>query len=259
MARIGIDRDRLQTPQTIVQTAAKKVTNEAARAKDTANQTYQQEGAAKRKQSPNALMRGGEDYWQVQRQTDAGAGGAAKDPYAAQADALYQQLLNRGPFKYDLQGDMLYRQYADQYSQLGRQAMMDTMGTAAGLTGGYGNSWAGTVGNQAYQGYLGQLNAMIPDFYDRAYQRWQDEGNNLLDQYQLALARAGASGGAAAAPQADETDGATGDGGAYLSFLLNWLPAMQTAQAEQTADGTQVTVPVFDPEYYDAYLKKYGG
>lgn len=137
-----------------------------------------------------------------QPQQGGGGGGYTQDPNAAQANALYQQLMSRGPFRYDLQGDMLYRQYADQYSMLGQQAMRDTMGTAAGLTGGYGNSWAGTMGQQAYQQYLGQLNGMIPDFYDRAYQAWQDQGDQLLQQYQLALSRiptGGGGGGAAAA------------------------------------------------------------
>ena len=64
-------------------------------------------------------------------------GGYAKDPNAAMADALFEQLMNRGPFRYDLQGDMLYRQYADQYSELGKQAMRNAMGTASSLTGGY--------------------------------------------------------------------------------------------------------------------------
>lgn len=131
---------------------------------------------------------------QQQNKSAAGAGGgAAMDPYTAQANALYEQLINRGQFRYDLQGDMLYRQYADQYSQLGKQAMMDTMGTASALTGGYGNSYAQGVGNQAYQYYLTQLNSMIPEFYDRAYQVWLNEGDDLLQKYKLAQSKANAA------------------------------------------------------------------
>lgn len=124
-----------------------------------------------------------------------GGGGTTRNPYEASANALYEQLMSRGDFNYDLQGDMLYRQYADQYSQLGKTAMRDAMGTAAGLTGGYGNSYAQQVGNQAYQQYLGQLNAMIPDFYDRAYNVWLNEGTDLQNRYQLAMQMAGAYGG----------------------------------------------------------------
>lgn len=134
------------------------------------------------------------------------SGGSSYNPYIEEANSLYDQLMNRGPFRYDLQGDMLYRQYADQYTQLGKQAMMDTMGTASGLTGGYGNSYAQLVGNQAYQQYLTQLNSMIPDFYDRAYQAWLDEGDALLSRYELARALGGSMGSAAGSND-DETAG----------------------------------------------------
>ncbi len=146
----------------------------------------------------------------VAPQAPGGGAGVTQDPYAAQANALYQQLMNRGPFRYDLQGDMLYRQYADQYSQLGQQAMRDTMGTAAALTGGYGNSYANMVGNQAYQGYLGQLNSMVPSLYDRAYKVWQDEGDDLLARYQLAKSRSAAASAAKKTEAADDTTASTG-------------------------------------------------
>lgn len=107
-------------------------------------------------------------------------------PYIDQLNSLYDQIMGRGKFQYDLNGDMLYRQMADQYTQLGRQAMRDATGTAAGLTGGYGNSWANHVGNQAYQQYLTQLNNNIPDLYDRAYNAWLNEGNELLQKYEMA-------------------------------------------------------------------------
>lgn len=149
---------------------------------------------------------------QEQQARPQGMGGSTNDPYVAQANALYQQLMNRGPFRYDLQGDMLYRQYADQYSQLGRQAMQDTMGYASGQTGGYNSSWGQTLGQQAYQGYLTQLNSMIPDFYDRAYQAYLNEGDRLMEQYQLALqhpgyiaALQGGSGGGTVQQPEDQT------------------------------------------------------
>lgn len=111
--------------------------------------------------------------------------------YVDQLNALYNQIMNRQPFQYDLNGDLLYRQMADQYTQLGQQAMRDTIGQASALTGGYGNSYATTAGNQAYQQYLTQLNNNIPDFYDRALQAWQLQGDELLNQYQLAASHPG--------------------------------------------------------------------
>ena len=86
----------------------------------------------------------------------------------------------------DLNGDALYQQYKDRYQNLGRQAMMDTMGNATALTGGYGSSYATTAGNQAYQRYLQQLNDIVPELYQQAYNRYTQEGNDLLNQYNLA-------------------------------------------------------------------------
>lgn len=129
------------------------------------------------------------------KQTSTGTGGntgsAGGDPnaaYRAQLSSLYDQIMGYPSFQYDLTGDMLYRQMADQYTQLGQQAMRDTMGTAAGLTGGYGNSYAQQVGNQAYQQYLTALNEQVPNLYDRAYNTWAGEYDRLLQQYQLAAA-----------------------------------------------------------------------
>lgn len=113
---------------------------------------------------------------------------AGNQPYVDQLNSLYDQIMNRKPFQYDLNGDLLYRQMADRYTQLGQQAMRDTMGQAAALTGGYGNSYANQVGNQAYQQYLTALNDNIPKLWDRAYQVYQDQGDQLMQQYQLAAA-----------------------------------------------------------------------
>lgn len=114
--------------------------------------------------------------------------GANNQPYMAQLNSLYDQIMNRKPFQYDLNGDLLYRQMADQYTQMGQMAMRDAAGTAAGLTGGYGNSYATQVGNQAYQQYLTALNDNIPQLYDRALNAYMAEGDQMLQQYQLAAA-----------------------------------------------------------------------
>lgn len=106
--------------------------------------------------------------------------------YTQQMNDLYGQIMNRDPFKYNLNEDMLYQQYKDQYQQMGQQAMMDTMGQAAALSGGYGSSYASTAGNQAYQQYLTQLNNMVPELYDRAYGRYTQEGADLMNKYNLA-------------------------------------------------------------------------
>ena len=105
--------------------------------------------------------------------------------YADQIQGIMDQFLNRDKFSYDLNADALYQQYKDQYALLGQQAMMDTMGQAAAMTGGYGNSYAQSVGQQAYQGYLQQLNDVVPELYQMAYDRYNQEGQDMLNQYGL--------------------------------------------------------------------------
>jgi hypothetical protein len=68
---------------------------------------------------------------------------------------------------------------------MGQLAMMDTMGQAAALTGGYGNSYASTAGNQAYQAYLQQLNNVVPELYGMALDQYNAEGDKLLTQYSM--------------------------------------------------------------------------
>lgn len=106
-------------------------------------------------------------------------------PYDTFIQDAYQKLMNRGDFSYDLNGDALYQQYKDMYMSQGKLAMQDTMGQAAGLTGGYGSSYAQAVGQQQYNAYLQQLNDKVPEFYDRAYQRYRDQGTDLYNQLNM--------------------------------------------------------------------------
>ena len=103
-------------------------------------------------------------------------------PYQGQIDAAYQKILSRQPFKYDMNADAMYQQYKDAYTRQGNMAMRDTMGQAAAMTGGYGNSYAQTAGQQAYQGYMQGLNDKVPELADRAFNRYQTEGNDMYNQ-----------------------------------------------------------------------------
>lgn len=102
-----------------------------------------------------------------------------------QLQAIYDQIVNRKDFTYDLNSDALYQQYKDQYAQMGQMAMMDTMGQASAMTGGYGNSYAQGVGQQAYHGYLQQLNDKVPELYSLALGQYNQEGQDLLNQYSI--------------------------------------------------------------------------
>ncbi len=101
--------------------------------------------------------------------------------YGQSMQNTLDKINNREKFTYDLDGDALYNQYKDQYINAGRLAMADTMGQAAAMTGGYGNSYAATVGNQAYQGYLQKLNDKVPELYQMALNRYNQEGQDLKD------------------------------------------------------------------------------
>jgi len=106
--------------------------------------------------------------------------------YGDQVKDLQQQLTGRSPFTYSIDQDALFRQYRDRYQTLGRRAMEDTMGRAQAMTGGYGNSYAQTAGQQSYQEHLGQLSEITPKLYAQALERYKQEGQNLRDRYEAA-------------------------------------------------------------------------
>ena len=111
--------------------------------------------------------------------------GAYQSPWQAQLNDTLNKILNREKFSYDLNGDALYQQYKDQYTTQGKMAMMDTMGQAQAMTGGYGNSYAQSVGQQAYQGYLQQLNDRVPELYQLALDQYNREGDEMYNQASL--------------------------------------------------------------------------
>ena len=105
--------------------------------------------------------------------------------FGAQLDGIMQQLQNPKQFKYDFNGDEMFKYYADLYTQNAKQASANAMGNAAALTGGYGNSYAQQAGNQAYQQNILPLYEKGMDLYDRAYQRYRDQQGDLKDQYSI--------------------------------------------------------------------------
>lgn len=109
--------------------------------------------------------------------------------YRDQIQGLYDRIANRKDFTYDVNADAMYQQLKDQYVQGGRMAMMDTMGQAQAMTGGYGNSYAQGVGQQAYHGYLQGLNDQVPNLYQMALNRYIQQGDQMLDQYSMLTAQ----------------------------------------------------------------------
>ena len=107
------------------------------------------------------------------------------DSYGEQLNALFNKIMNRDQFSYDLGSDTLYQQYRDQAIANGRLAMQDTMGRAAALTGGYGSTYGQQVGQQAYDAYLQTLNEQIPALYQQALNAYNAEGDRMMQQYGL--------------------------------------------------------------------------
>lgn len=107
--------------------------------------------------------------------------GEYESKYGTQIDELLSEILNREDFSYNLGADPMYEQYRELYTQNGKKAMMDTVGQASALTGGYANSYAATAGSQAYQEYLNELNGVALDLRDRAYDEYLNEGEKLVE------------------------------------------------------------------------------
>ena len=162
----------------------------------TRNSPYTMSGVSDYTRSKlNGLERGYTPSGSVQaaqaylEQVKASKPGAYQSRWDDELTSLYDQIRNRKKFSYDMGTDPLYQQYREQYQRLGRLAMQDTMGQAAALTGGYGSTYGEQVGQQAYNAYLQNLNDIVPQLQQQAYQRYQDEGTDLYKQYSLVKGR----------------------------------------------------------------------
>mgnify|MGYP006934910410 CR=1 FL=1 len=102
------------------------------------------------------------------------------DKYVSEYDGALrdamEKILNQEDFQYRLNGDALYRQYRNQAVKNGQRAMEDTMGQAAALTGGYGNSYARQ---------LDALGDKIPALYRLAMEQYKLRAQGLQDRYRL--------------------------------------------------------------------------
>ena len=145
--------------------------------------------------------------------------------YSAEIEGVLKDILNREKFSYSLNADPLYEQYRELYTQNGKKAMMDTVGQATALTGGYANSYAVTAGNQAYHEYLDNLNEVALDLRDRAYEQYGDEGDKLFEDIKLLRSLDGDD----YEKYLDELERYYSDG----EYLLERLTAMSDAEYEQ--------------------------
>lgn len=112
--------------------------------------------------------------------------GAFSSPYKDSLRGIYDKISNRPGFSYDINKDAFYQQYKDNYAKQGQKAMTDTVAATSALTGGYGNTYSGTAGQQSYQDYLTKLNDIAPELRQQALEEYQAEGEELYKQANLA-------------------------------------------------------------------------
>ena len=101
------------------------------------------------------------------------------DAYKAALDAV----TNPEAFSYDLDSDVVWKAYQNQYDREGRRASEQLLAQLSAGTGGRPSSYAISAAQQANNYYRTQLTDKIPELYNSAYSRYLAE----LDADQAAL------------------------------------------------------------------------
>ena len=153
--------------------------------------------------------------------------------FEARLQELYDQIAGREAFSYGPEEDEMYKRYARLYAAQGAAAMEDTMGQAAALTGGSGSSYAQAGGQQAYDRYLGELAALVPELRQAALAEYTQEGKALTDRYGLLR----------------QQESAAYD--RWQDTVAQWQKALAQAQSEYDDTAAQ------DAKSYQTMLKHY--
>lgn len=114
------------------------------------------------------------------------APGEFQSQYSSDIQNIINSIKNREQFKTDdvFQSD-LYTTMREQAIKNGQKSMRDTMGSAQAATGGYGSSYAQAAGQQAYDNALANFNNTTLDIYDRVYNQYLQEGQELYNQLNM--------------------------------------------------------------------------
>ena len=110
---------------------------------------------------------------------------SGKTSYSDQIDALMSEIQNRDKFEYNVDSDVLFQQYLGSAMASGKTAMMDTMGQASALTGGYGSTYATSAANQQYNAYIQDAYNNLPEYYQMALEAYQMEGEEMYNQLSM--------------------------------------------------------------------------
>ena len=120
---------------------------------------------------------------EVQNSLESVRPGEYRSSFEEELARLYEQISGGKDFSYDAGQDAQYLNYAHLYARRGREAMEDTLGTAAELTGGYASSYAQTASQQAYGRYMQELAELMPELEQSARQQYEASRQRLTDQY----------------------------------------------------------------------------
>ena len=110
---------------------------------------------------------------------------SGRTSYTDQIQNLMNQIQNREDFEYDVDKDQLFQQALASAMGDGKSAMQDTIGQASALTGGYGSTYATSAGNQAYNSFIEDAYANLPEYYQMALQSYQMEGEEMYRQLDM--------------------------------------------------------------------------
>ena len=176
-------------------------------------------------------------------------------------DKLLTDYTEREPFKFDVNSAALYNQYKDIYTEQAGLASNHAMGQAAAMSGGYGNSYAASVGAQAYQNYMKELAGIPSELEQSAYSKYITEGEQMKSQidalagdYTKQLGEWELGYGLAAQAKSDAA--------AYDSAIAAKKKAeADKIEAEEELEETIQTTPwdLFDQEAYDRQVAADGG
>lgn len=105
---------------------------------------------------------------------------SGRTAYTDKINSLMAEYENRDEFSYDMATDPMFQQMLASSMNSGRMAMEDTIGQAAALTGGYGNTYGTRAGNAAYNQYISEAYGNLPEYYDLALQAYNAEGDQMM-------------------------------------------------------------------------------
>ncbi len=105
--------------------------------------------------------------------------------YDDQINSLVDSILNGEKFDYDVNEDALFQNYASIYERNARMAADNAMGNAMAASGGYGNSYAAALADQAYNSQMQGLNEIVPELQQLAYAKYQNEKNDAYNQLDM--------------------------------------------------------------------------